>query len=70
MDYEKPFKETPEDLIKQGEGGISNMYLDTVGKVTVGGINILLTATKATELKTEFEIGELTLAGGNSPTLN
>jgi len=30
------FKECLKQLIKHGEGCISHMYLDTVGKVTVG----------------------------------
>ena len=37
-------------LIKRGEGCISHMYLDTVGKVTVGVGNMLPTAEAAVEL--------------------
>ena len=38
------------ELIKNGEGCISHMYLDTVGKVTVGVGNMLPTADAATAL--------------------
>lgn len=38
------------DLIKRGEGCISHMYLDTVGKVTVAVGNMLPTADAATTL--------------------
>ena len=36
-------------LIKSGEGSISHMYLDTVGKVTIGVGNMLPTAESAAE---------------------
>lgn len=38
------------ELIKRGEGCITHMYLDTVGKVTVGVGNMLPTADAAAEL--------------------
>lgn len=37
-------------LIKRGEGCISHMYLDTVGKVTIGVGNMLPTSEAATKL--------------------
>lgn len=44
------FEETCRHLIKQGEGSISHMYLDTRGFVTVGVGNMLKTAADAQEL--------------------
>ncbi len=44
------FKQTCRELIKRGEGCISHMYLDTVGKVTVGVGNMLPTIEAATGL--------------------
>lgn len=42
-------KQKARTLIKTGEGCISHMYLDTVGKVTIGVGNMLPTAEAATE---------------------
>jgi GH24 family phage-related lysozyme (muramidase) len=42
------------ELIKHGEGSISHMYLDTVGKVTVGVGNMLPDADAAAQLPFYF----------------
>ena len=44
------FREKARELIKAGEGCIQHMYLDTVGKVTVGVGNMLPNAAAATQL--------------------
>ena len=41
MNDDENFVKQQRDLIKRGEGCISHMYLDTVGKVTVGVGNML-----------------------------
>ena len=50
MNDDENFVKQQRDLIKRGEGCISHMYLDTVGKVTVGVGNMLPTAESAIEL--------------------
>jgi len=44
------FKRKIRTLVKSGEGSIPHMYLDTVGKVTVGVGNMMPTAETAVEL--------------------
>lgn len=44
------------ELIKAGEGSVPHMYLDTVGKVTIGVGNMLPDAKAATKLP--FVVGE------------
>lgn len=50
MNIKNEFDEKCRDMIKRGEGCITHMYLDTVGKVTVGVGNMLPNSEAATEL--------------------
>jgi GH24 family phage-related lysozyme (muramidase) len=44
------FNDEARAIIKRGEGSVAHMYLDTVGKVTVGVGNMLASAEAACEL--------------------
>ncbi|NKB35376.1 MAG: hypothetical protein GKR91_19935 [Pseudomonadales bacterium] len=46
----RKFRERVRELIKEGEGCVSHMYLDTVGKVTVGVGNMLKKPSSAASL--------------------
>ena len=44
------FRDKVREMIKEGEGCVPHMYLDTVGKVTVGVGNMLKKASSAANL--------------------
>ncbi len=61
VDMKQEIQEKARSMIKGGEGCISHMYLDTVGKVTIGVGNMLPTAEDAMALSSLMAVRQLQL---------